>query len=208
MDTICAQGTVVTGFDIYHGDDISNIQETIQAGFKFAYLKATEGTTTTDPRFYSRWTAMKEDGIIRGAYHFFHPAQDPVAQAKFFCSVVGVLESGDLPCAIDWEVSDGVVSSKDQSNGLAFLQEVENRTEKTPIIYGSPYFLQDLTLNALFEKYPLWVAHYGVKCPLVPYPWKSWTFWQNSEKGSIPGIGSGDTDYFNGSLDDLVAFTR
>lgn len=208
MNTVCSLGSTVRGFDIYHGDNISNIQATISAGFEFAYLKASEGINVTDPRFYSRWEAMKNDKILRGAYHFFHPAQDPLAQAKFFCSIVGVLGDGDLPCAMDWEVSDGVVSAKDQANGLVFLNEVMKRTEKTPVIYGSPYFLQALSLTPGFAKFPLWVAHYGVKCPLVPYPWTTWTFWQNSEAGAIPGIGSGDTDFFNGSMSDLLALAK
>ena len=208
MKTTCALGSTVKGLDIFHGDNISNIQETISAGFEFAFLKSSEGTTVKDPMFESRWAAMKNDKIIRGAYHFFHPLQPPIAQAIFFSSIVGTLESGDLPCAMDWEVTDGEVSALDQASGLSFLKEVEDRTGKTPIIYGSPYFLQALSLNANFLKYPLWVAHYGVPCPLVPSPWTNWTFWQNSESGAIPGIGSGDTDFFNGSLSDLMSFVK
>ena len=208
MNTICATGPIVKGIDLYHGDNITDIQATIQSGVEFCYLKASEGLTIKDSRFDSRWLAMKNDKIIRGAYHFFHPSEDPLLQAKFFCSIVGPLSSGDLPSAIDWEVTNGVTSALDQANGLAFLEEVEKQTGVVPVIYGSPYFLQALSLNASFSRYPLWVAHYGVKCPLVPHPWNNWTFWQNSGTGVIPGIGSGDTDFFNGTFNDLLNFTK
>ena len=34
----------------------------------------------------------------------------------------------------------------------------------------------------------LWVANWGVSSPAPPPIWKSWTFWQYSASGSVPGI--------------------
>lgn len=50
--------------------------------------KATEGTTYRDPTFNANWAGLKAAGIPRAAYHFFRPALDPVAQARFFAATV------------------------------------------------------------------------------------------------------------------------
>jgi len=52
--------------------------------------------------------------------------------------------------------------------------------------------------------YPvLWVAHWGVNAPTVPaqnWGGRSWTFWQYTNCGSVPGIsGCVDLDRFNGT---------
>lgn len=204
MLTVCARGDVVRGIDIYHGDMIRDINQ-VKVGAVYAFLKAYE--YTADSLFAPRWKAMQVAGIIRGAYDFFHPSRDPVAQANAFIKIVGPLGAGDLPCALDWESTDGVPSAKDRDNGLAWLTTVEKATKKIPIIYGGPYFLQALALDSRFSRFPLWVAHYGVRCPLVPKPWQTWTFWQGSDNNSVPGmIGHCDTDVFNGTPADLKKF--
>lgn len=203
MKQVCATGPVTKGIDIYHGDLISDIQAVIGSGVKYAYLKAWE--YSEDASFASRWAALKNDGIIRGAYDFFHPGKDPIAQAKGFLSTFGgVLEPGDLPCALDFEVSDGVGSAQLLNNAIAWLEYVENATKKVPILYMSPGFE---VLDSRFAKYGLWVANYGVVCPHIPAVFKSWQFWQGSGSGKVPGmLGACDTDVFNGSMADLQAF--
>ena len=78
----------------------------------FAISKATEGSTFTDNQFASDWPAEKANGLARGAYHFAQPAlpmTTAVAQADFFATTVGTLfEPGDLPPALDLEVSNGL----------------------------------------------------------------------------------------------------
>lgn len=206
MEIVCASGPSTCGLDLFHGDKIVNIDQVVASGIKFCFLKATEGLTIVDSTFASRWSGLKTKGLVRGAYHYFHPSLDPLAQAAFFLHNVGPLDAGDLPCVMDWEVSDGIGAMLNIEYGLKFLQLVEKMTRKIPIIYGSPYFLQSLGLDQRFTRYPLWIAEYGVPCPKVPAPWTNWTFWQNSEVWPVPGIGNCDVDYFNGSLEQLQLF--
>lgn len=208
MKKVCARGAVVRGIDIYHGDPISDGSKLKPGGVEYCFLKATEGVTLVDNRFESRWTALKNRGIVMGAYHFFHPNRDPYLQANLFLkTILNNLTPQDLPPVLDWETSDGVPSEQDRTRALIFLDRVQEATKRKPIIYGSPYFLQDLHLTKDFADYPLWIAHYGATCPLVPAPWTDWTFWQTSETGQVPGIsGNCDKDVFNGTLEDLHKF--
>lgn len=205
MKTVCAKGSVTRGIDIYHGDLIKDIDQVKASSIQYVFMKAFE--YSLDPSFKSRWASMKTHGIIRGAYDFFHPSKDALTQANSFLGIVGPLDDGDLPCALDWESTDGTPSATDRAKGLVWLEQVEKVTKKTPIIYTGPYFAQALALDSKFSRFPLWAAQYGVKCPVVPAPWTNWTFWQTSESGSVPGIsGLCDTDVFNGTLDDLKGF--
>jgi lysozyme len=203
MKQVCPLGPTVNGIDIYHGDYIEDITQVVAAGVKYVFLKAWE--RAIDSSFRSRWAAMKKAGLIRGAYDFFHPGLDPIVQANGFLDTFdGVLEDGDLPCALDFEVTDGAARATILNNALKWLNYVEQRTGKTPILYMSPGFT---ALDSRFSKYPLWIANYGVVCPHVPDAHQNWTFWQGSESGKVPGMrGACDTDVFNGTMSDLYAF--
>jgi lysozyme len=147
---------------------------------------------------------MKAAGVVRGAYHFFHPNESATTQANFVLSTVGALEAGDLPIVLDFEVLDGVSEATAVADALTFLETVTSATGKTAILYMSSEFLAG-SYPAL-SKYTLWVANYGVSCPGLPSEWPAWSFWQNSDSGEVSGIsGSTDTDVFNGSLAALTA---
>ena len=100
------------GFDI-HGIDVSHYQEDIDwevvrnasldtAPVSFVFIKATEGVSLLDENFNLNFYEAKQNGLIRGAYHFFIPNIDARAQARFFLKQVH-LEPGDLPPVLDVE---------------------------------------------------------------------------------------------------------
>lgn len=204
MQRVCA-GNTVKGIDVSHYQPKVDWHEVKRAGYEFAFLKASEGHSP-DLMFKAHRASAREAGVLTGAYHFFHPSQDPSQQAKFFLGQVGALQPGDLPCVLDWEATDGMPGQADRERGFLFLDAVERATGHAPIIYGSPYFLQALSLDLRFARFPLWVAHYGVSCPLVPAPFVTWTFWQSFDKGQVPGVGRDDVNVFNGDLASLKRF--
>lgn len=202
LQQVCPSGDTTPGIDIYHGNYIEDINQVIATGVKYAYLKAWE--YTLDPSFKSRWEAMRNHGIIRGAYDFFHPAKDPIAQAMSFLATMDSYLPDDLPMALDWEVTDGMTITTDCDNALKWLAYIEQKTGKTPVIYMSSAFMP---LDERFARFGLWVANYNVKCPHVPTGRAGWNFWQGASANLMPGMrGPVDTDVFNGSLDDLKAF--
>lgn len=197
----------LSGIDVSYYQGNIDWQSVKAAGQTFAFARATYGTTKLDSEFSTNWQAMKSAGMIRGAYHFFIASEDPTDQANFFINTVGSLDIGDLPPVIDVEADSGTSSSLVE-NVQTWLNVVEQKLGLTPMIYTAPSYWNEY-MNGNFGKYPLWVAEYGVTTPKSVNGWNEWTFWQHSESGSVEGInGSVDTDYFNGSYNDLLALTR
>jgi lysozyme len=193
------------------GIDVSDHQGTVdwnavqQAGKVFAFIKATDGITYTDPDFATNWIGAKAAGLLCGAYHFYETNDDPTAQAENFLSAVQ-LEPGDLPPVVDIEATKSGQSAAQIVQDLqTWLDVIEQATGRVPIIYTNPTYWGSLGTSA-FGRYPLWIAEYGVSSPKLPAGWESWTFWQLSESGTVAGIaGSVDLDVFNGTLADLQA---
>lgn len=151
-----------------------------QSGKTFAFVRATEGKTIKDKTFAQNWPAMKMVGIIRGAYHYFHPlTSNPAEQAQEFLKTMGKLEPGDLPPVLDVETKDKSASSAQIVIGmkqwLAIVESaIQQQTGKKikPIIYTYPNFWNEVMLNPPdFANYPLWIAHYGVATPSIPRTW-------------------------------------
>jgi len=197
------------------GLDVSYCQGTVdwssvaRQGFKFAFIKATEGTSLTDSQFGPNWSGAKAAGLIRGAYHFYDPGKDPRQQAEHFLSIVWpdgqpLFAPGDLPPVLDIETA-GDQSAEEVVQGIqAWLSRVGQKTARVPILYTDRGFWDDLGTTQL-GNHPLWVAETGVAAPSsLPAGWQTWLFWQFSQSGSMEGIsGAVDLDVFQGSLQSL-----
>jgi GH25 family lysozyme M1 (1,4-beta-N-acetylmuramidase) len=208
---VCAAGATVNGIDVSYYQGKIDWNAAKGGGIDFAFARVSDGTGFIDPQFAANWANMKAAGVVRGAYQFFRPETDPVAQANLMLSQInaaGGLQPGDLAPVIDVEVTDSVAASTIVSRITTWLQTVESATGLIPTIYTSPGFWPSLGNPTGFGKYALWVANWGVSCPSVPTAsWSNWRFWQNADTGNVPGVGSGpDLDKFNGSLSDLLAF--
>jgi lysozyme len=190
------------GIDVSMHQGVIDWAKVKTAGIDFAYIKATEGRTYVDPFFYANWEAAKAAGIARGAYlylRFDRPAAD---QANNFCTSVR-LEPGDLLPVIDVEDERGGVNA-------AVLDQVHDHIVSElhvpAMIYTMPAFWQKYGTGPDwdFSEAPLWIAHWGVKAPKVPKPWRAWTVWQHSADGKVPGIvGNVDLNCLAGSLNDI-----
>ncbi len=188
------------GIDVSNWNPNTNWAQVQSSGISFAFIKCTEGVTWTNKEFANDWTNSKANGVIRGAYHFFHPHDDPIAQAKFFLSTLGALISGDMPPVMDWETHELSIQ-EEINNGLLFLQYIQNTTGIVPIIYAGGYYINELGNPVSLSQYPLWLAQYGVTIPKVPQPWTQYNIWQYSESGTVPGVsGQCDLDVSNGPL--------
>jgi lysozyme len=207
-ENICPTTSAQNGIDVSDdqpGTDWSSVQV---AGKKFAFVKATEGTSFTNPDFSADWTALKTLGVTRGAYHYFHPDLDPISQSDYFLSAIGTLAASDLPPVLDWEETDGVSVATEIANALLWLARVESMSGKVPMIYVDPSFWNALGNPVQFARYPLFIANYEVSCPEIPPPWNTWTFWQQGS-GTVAGVKAiVDLDLFNGNQAQLTHFAQ
>ena len=215
---------------LIEGVDVSNWQGNINwpavpsSQFRFAIIKASEGTTYTDPYFQRNWEGAGSRGMYRGAYHFARPAgstiaeidADARAEAYWFvsriASVGGMGGSMDLPAVLDLEYpgdwKSGVsapaykcwfMSQAQLAQWMrTWLGTVHTLTGKVPILYtNSDYWNScDGAPADIASSYRLWLASWGVSNPSIPRPWSSWIFWQDGG-APVPGIGSAiDHNYF------------
>ena len=194
-----------------HGIDVSKYQsmiaweevkamkvKEIQLGFSF--IKATEGIANTDPNFKRNWKRTKDNGIIRGAYHFFVGSKDGRMQAENFIDKVE-LEPGDMPPVLDAEQLNGATPAQLKKEIKKWLDITENHYQVKPIIYTNVDFYNK-NLGGEFDEYPLWIAHYYQ--PGQPRIQRGWIFWQHSQEGRVNGIVSKvDFNVFNGDSADF-----
>src|SRR6185369_960202 len=155
----------------------------------------------------ANYVGLKDENILRGAYHFFYPNFDPQEQAENFLSVVTQLGPGDLPPVVDIEVSGEESPTAIATALQLWLDTVEEDLDRQPIIYTAPGFWNSsLGGTSAFSEYSLWVAHYtNNPSPSIPKGFTDYLFWQYSESGSISGVkGNVDLDWFNGNSSDLA----
>ena len=68
---------------------------------RFVIMKATEGSTFTDPEFLDNIRAARAAGFVCGVYHFYNPGTSPEKQAEHYINTVklqkgeGSLEESD-----------------------------------------------------------------------------------------------------------------
>ena len=202
---VCPGSVTVPGLDVSHWNGSIDWPKVKAQQNEFAFMKASEGKTYIDSSFRRNWVNAKTAGLLRGAYHFFRPAQDVNSQVDLFLNLL-CPDMGELPPVLDFEVHDGMKIVTQVDGALRWLNSVEDAIKRVPILYVSPGFMNDLNNPQEFYKYPLWVSNYGVQCPKVPPPWQTWTFWQDSEKGRVQGVVAPvDINIFNGSLETLKA---
>ena len=188
------------------------------AGYKFAAVKATEGTYYINPWAAKDVIGGRNAGLYMTYYAFGIPNQGSgAAQADYL--LVHSHWSADgrmLPPELDIEYDP---YSYNECYGLSqrsmvawiasFSTEIRHKTGDWPMIYTTADWWQTCTGgNRIFgPNNPLWVAAYGFGSPPLPTGWHAWTFWQYSSTGTVPGIRApGDTDvnYFNGSQVKLI----
>jgi lysozyme len=204
-----AAATNPTGPDVsrwQHGSPLS--WSAVKAsGQSFAFVKATEGASYTNPYFTSDWAATRNAGLLHGAYHFARPSVGSAAsQARRFIAVAGKAQSpGDLPPVLDLEQSGGLTPAQLSTWTRQFLEETTRLIGRKPIVYTYPNFWRtSMAGTTAFTGYPLWIASYTAAASPVMPAWSRWTFWQYSSSSTVAGIsGLADMNRYNGSLTDL-----
>jgi len=215
-------GYTVKGIDVsrYQGE-IS--WETISAqGITFAFVKATEGSSYSDPMFGSNIISSRRNGIYGGAYHFFSSESSGKTQAENFIRVVSEYDL-DLPPVLDFEIAR-MEKDRDRDrdreiiieDARTYLVEVEKHFGVKPIIY-STYSSYNAFLVDGFDEYQLWFRDL-FREPKITGD-RNWVFWQYCNRGRLAGIDErqkyvdlnvfyGDISEFKSYIDEFNLFLR
>ena len=216
------QGIDVSSYQHAHGASIDWTQ-VAAAGYKFAFIKATEGSYYPNPYYATDEADAKAAGLIVAPIHFAIPNYSGGAfQAGYALDHSGQLADGHtLPLILDAENDPYGNMPPPQGDGTndcygmtpaqlvawisAFVAETHRRTGRAPAIYTTAAWWTTCTGDSkAFAADPLWIASL-TSSPSLPGAWHSWTYWQYSSSATVPGITtSTDVSYLSASALELA----
>lgn len=193
-----------------HGIDLSKFQTSVDwataraNGVNFAFIKATEGGDQVDPLFKNHWRGAKAAGVATGAYHFYYHCRPAIEQARWFFRNVP-RSPGALPPVLDMEwtpTSPTCRVRRDsaviRAEAQVFLDAAARHYGQQPILYTTVDFFEDNEMWRLTGT-EFWLRSTAAH-PRDAYGGQTWTFWQYTGTGKVPGIaGKVDINVFAGS---------
>lgn len=192
------------GIDASHHQGRIDWPAVARSGIDFAYLKATEGTTFTDPDFAANRRRAVREGIDVAGYHYFQLCSDGAAQAAHFLAVLGDREPA-VPPALDLELQGSCADPPGAEALLqqvrAFLRRVDRATGTRTVVYLYPEFEERFGFADDLADHPQWVRRLGDRPPR-----RAWAVWQHDDAGRVPGM-TGNVD-LNRMKESLVAGGR
>jgi len=205
--------TLVNGIDVSHWQGSINWNNVYNAGERFAFVKASEGTGFQDPNFVTNMNNGKNAGLLVGSYHFARPdlGNNATLEARYFISVSkNYLTQGYLRPVLDLETGSSLGKTRLSNWVNEFMNTVKREAGVEPIIYVNVYYATNY-LDSSVSKYTLWIAHWTYNPngnPGSTGVWgTNWSFWQYTNQSSVSGIsGAVDADLFNGDSNGLSAF--
>ena len=166
IHTVCASATAVRGIDVSVYQGVIDWNAAAAGGVRFATMRLANGTTV-DTRFVTNWHAAQAAGVMRGAYQFFNPHIDPVAQANVVIAQLAAegFGPGDLPPEIDVEwpqsATNPLPSPAAYANGIrAWMNAIRSHFGVEPIIYTGGFYWDSYVRSAEWSANPMWHAEY------------------------------------------------
>lgn len=231
-------GGRIHGADISRWQHPNNAQidfaKMYKAGVRFVMIKASDTRDDADALALKYVimdrSAAQAAGIYTGFYHYavlpdvstndqvIADAQTQAQKALWRLGALGGYNERDLPYALDLENNCVRLSGKTCARYLpksqitlwakTFLQKVKEKTDRIPIIYSYPSFLEGaMVRDDELRQYPLWLAQYAIN-PADPlaqpgikeggcyvHSWtaancsSTWSVWQYTSCGIAPKYG-------------------
>jgi len=199
------------------------------AGYKFAFIKVSEGTYYVNPYYAADTAGAQAAGLYTAPYAFAIPNYSGGAlQADYALDNSGYAPNGKtLPLILDIEYDPyaGPAPKGDGTTGFcygltpaqmiawigAFITEADRRTGQLPVIYTTAQWWDTCTGgSAAFTADPLWIAgnNSGNTAPIMPAAWtgNGWVYWQYTSSATLsPGIvGDFDASYLSSTALELA----
>ncbi|WP_329318008.1 glycoside hydrolase family 25 protein [Streptomyces sp. NBC_01262] len=165
------------------GVDVASYQATDYSirGLDFAFIKITEGTTYTNPKWVAERKTARDAGLVTGFYHFIRPG-NVTKQADYFLSKI-TLRAGDI-LALDWEDPGVTCAQKD-----AWIRYVQKKTPGHRVILYCNYDYWTNRDTTSFAGDGLWIARYNGK-PGQPGIKAAWRFHQYTSTPIDTNVGN------------------
>lgn len=185
------------------GVDVSSYQGKIDwntlasQNISFAFIKATEGSSSVDPCFYYNYEQAQHTNLRIGAYHFFSYDSSGDAQADHFIATVEKID-GMLPPVVDLEFYAEKEKNPPEQKSVrtqlnAMLNKLEEYYGMKPILYATQKSYQLYLANA-YTEYDIWIRNVISKPALPDH--RDWTFWQYANREQLDGY-SGQEKYID-----------
>lgn len=178
----------VKGVDVsaYQGE--INWQELSKQNIKFAFIKATEGSSFVDKQFLYNFSEAQKTDLAVGAYHFFSYDSEGATQAKHFINTVKPFD-GMLPPVIDLEFYGDKEKNPPSRESVTrelktMLSILEEHYGQKPIIYATETSYE-LYLESDYEQYDIWIRNVISEPRLSDE--REWVFWQYTNRECIDG---------------------
>lgn len=179
---------MIYGVDVsaYQSATVPTVTPSDEHKVDFVFVKVTEGLSYVNPRWVAQRDSAKAHGMVWGAYHYPHMANDPVREADYFLSQVA-WKPGDI-IVLDWEGYDaanqGVSKARQIAYRDAWLKHVKGKMPGYRVgMYANLdyWYRVDTTSNCGDF---LWIATGGAPAgnPGITHPW---TFHQYSTAGNM-----------------------
>ena len=178
------------GVDVSHHQGDVDWSRVAGDGISFAYLKATEGSTFTDPALATNWAGARQAGLRVGGYHYYSLCSPPEPQADHFvAALTSVGATGrSLPPVVDLELIGNCDPPPGRAALLAatrtFIDRVESATGRRVVVYAHPELEATYGLVDDLDR-RLWVRRTGARPPPG-----DWWLWQRSDHAQVDGIGT------------------
>lgn len=208
---------VIQGFDVSHwqgNQNWSNLKR--DYGVDFGFAKALQGESSRDSEFADNWASMQSAGIVRGAYYFAEPDNNPLDDASAFLNLVNPSGADDL-LVLDLESS--TIGSATPQWACDWGDEITRLTggDYCPGLYCGGYMdltsYKDLPNHFGWWWYPRYPNKYANKSTwptsfadcIPPDPnvvWPTWPpdIWQFSQSFPTNQGGVHDGNIFNGDV--------
>lgn len=180
--------------------------------------------TWEDKKFEEYWKNSEGKGLSRGAYWYYDNSVDPKVQARKCVSILHRLNSKlEIPLFADFEDKRTTLPYHGWKKWYEFMEELKSVSNYDLGVYSNYYYWMENKPKGsesfrekYFSTYPFWIAQYpfdkhmgepAYKEPNIPTNWKTWEFWQVSDRGDghFHGVESSrvDINYFNGTQEEF-----
>jgi len=197
----------IKGVFVSHWRGRINWPEVRRDGYRYAFIKASDGASFVDPRYEYNYAEARRTGLVVGSVHYYRLGVDPFIQFQHFRNTA---QPGNLPGVLDVEDFPWLRTRRVVQDALVWGKLYQEHYRRKPLLYTNLNHLRWMRrwTKELNQVYSLWIAiwrdwQWGL--PEIP-GWEP-LFWQWSDLRPVRGIPTGACqDLWLGTEDQFITY--